>query len=61
MAQATDILQATLSDTSKKRCVLTYAYSNYGLMNSFWQDRAKLGGGDKVERFITLQDEGNAV
>lgn len=60
IAQATDILQATLPDLSKKRCVLTYAYSNYGLMNSFWKDRAKLGGGDEVERFITLQDEGNA-
>jgi len=60
IAQATDILQATLPDLSKKRCVLTYAYSNYGFMNTFWKNRAKLGGGDKVERFITLEDEGNA-
>ena len=60
IAQATDILQATLPDLSKKRCVLTYAYSNYGLLNSFMNGRIKLGGGDKVERFITLGDEGNA-
>lgn len=60
IAQATDILQATLPDLVKKQCVLTYAYSNYGFMNSFWKDRAKVGGGDKLQRFITLKDEGNA-
>jgi len=60
IAQATDILQATLPDLVKKQCVLTYAYSNYGFMNSFWKSRAKVGGGDKLQRFITLKDEGNA-
>jgi hypothetical protein len=60
IAQATDILQATLPDLSKKRSILTFAYSNYGLLNSFMNGRIKLGGGDKVERFITLSDEGNA-
>lgn len=58
--QATDILQATLPDLVKKKCVLTYLYSNYAFMNSFWGSRAKIGGGDKLQRFITLGDEGNA-
>lgn len=60
IAQATDILQATLPDLVKKQCVLTYAYSNYGFMNSFVKSRMKIGGGDKLQRFITLEDEGNA-
>lgn len=57
--QATDILQATLPHM-KKKCVLTFLYENYEFMNSFWRDRAKVGGGDKLQRFITLEDEGNA-
>lgn len=60
IAQATDILQATLPDLVKKRCVLTYLYNNYSFMNSFWKDRMKIAGGDKLQRFITLGDEGNA-
>ena len=60
ISQATDILQATLPDFKKNQTVLTYAYSNYRLVNSFWNGRSKSGGGDKVQKFITLLDEGNA-
>jgi len=58
--QATDILQATLEDVKKNSCPLTYLYSSYKLFNSLWKDRVKSEGGDKIERFITLKDEGNA-
>lgn len=58
--QATDVLQATLESIKKDSCPLTYLYSSYALFNSLWKDRMKVEGGDKVERFITLKDEGNA-
>jgi hypothetical protein len=58
--QATDIMQATLTDFQKKLPAMTYLYYSYGAFNRTWQGRHKVEGGDKVERFITLQDEGNA-
>ncbi len=58
--QAVDVLQATLEDIKKNSCPLTYLYSSYKLFNSLWKDRVKSEGGDKIERFITLRDEGNA-
>jgi len=57
--QALDVLQATLS-SFKKECALTYLYSSYALFNSLWKSRMVIEGGDKVERPITLDDEGNA-
>jgi len=58
--QATDILQATLEDIKKNSCPMTFVYSSYKLINSLWKGRVKSEGGDRIERFITLKDEGNA-
>ncbi len=58
--QATDVLQSTLEDIKKNSCPLTYLYSSYKLFNSLWKDRSKVEGGDRINRFITLKDEGNA-
>ena len=61
LAQATDILQGTLQDLKVKKAFLTYAYTNYDLLNDIWNGRMKLGGGKNIERYITLGDEGNAA
>lgn len=58
--QAVDIINATLVDLKKKRNLMTYAYTNYRLLNSLWNGRVKVGGGKNIERYITLGDEGNA-
>lgn len=60
LAQATDILQATLPNLVKKKPFMTYAYTNYGLLNDLFNGRVKVGGGDEIKRFISLDDEGNA-
>jgi hypothetical protein len=58
--QATDIMQATLQDYVKKLPAMTYLYQSYASFNRLWQGRTKIEGGKKVERYITLHDEGNA-
>lgn len=57
--QAQDILTSTLQAILKKRVLMTYVYTSYNLFNSLWQDRSKIQGGDKIEAYITLEDEGN--
>jgi hypothetical protein len=58
--QATDIMQATLQDYVKKMPAMTYLYETYGAFNRTWESRLKREGGKKIERYITLGDEGNA-
>jgi hypothetical protein len=60
LQQATDIMQATLQDFVKKLPAMTYLYQSYASFNRTWQNRSKIEGGKKVERYITLHDEGNA-
>jgi hypothetical protein len=60
LSQATDIMQATLQDYVKKLPPMTYLYLSYGSFNRIWNGRMKIEGGKRVERYITLHDEGNA-
>ena len=60
LSQATDILQATLTDFRKKLPAMTYLYNSYAMFNSMWKGRTRVEGGDRVERYITLHEEGNA-
>lgn len=58
--QAIDITQGTLEYVQKKQPAMTFLYSAYDLFNTFWKDRMKVTGGDKLEWFVSLGDEGNA-
>jgi len=60
LQQATDVMQATLSDYRKELPAMTYLYHSYAAFNRIWESRVKIEGGDFVERFISLHDEGNA-
>jgi len=58
--QALDIFKGTFQDVVKRQPFMTWVYTNYGLLNSLWNGRMKLGGGKYIERPITLKDEQNA-
>lgn len=58
--QATDILNGTLPQLVKRKPFMTYAYTNYGLLNDIFNGRVKVGGGDEVKWFCSLGDENNA-
>lgn len=58
--QALDVIRATLNDYKRELPAMTYLYESYRFFNTLWQSRVKKEGGKKVERFISLGDEGNA-
>lgn len=59
LAQALDIAYGTLQAIVRKDPPMTYAYSNYAFMNTFWRSGKKTVG-DALEGYITLDREGNA-
>lgn len=58
--QAIDIGHSTLQHIQTKKAANTFLYETYSAFNSYWRDRVRFQGGDKIEGEIVLGDEGNA-
>ena len=60
LQQAVDFSNATLQHFAATKPAMTYVRENYQALNDFFGSDVKVQGGDYVEDFVNLGDEGNA-
>lgn len=59
--QAIDLGQATLEQFDQDQLAMTLKHQSYEVLNQwFKRDKVQLDGGDRVTRYISLRDAGNA-